>query len=232
MMSSVAKSVVLVATVASACTAALVSVVAVQVTGPQEAAGDTTTSSVIVPTTTSTVVAVETTPGGTGVYDGAGIRLGRLVGMTDGSVYDTFTVARDDFYFSVGADGGAYGEVMFDKPGCTGTPFVNSGFQIEWPRPLAGTERILIPAAGSRKVLWFAPAGSALTVLTPVSMLADRAVADSEDDGTDWPSLIDGVGNCVQLGSEYDPVLGRRLKSVPAPFAYDSSGPLELREDG
>lgn len=151
--------------------------------------------------------------------------------MADGSVYDTFTVTRDDFYFSVGADGGAYGEVMFDKPGCTGTPFVNSGFQVEWPRPLAGTERILVPAAGSRKVLWFAPAGNALTILTPVSMLADAAMADDEDSGPDWPSLIDGVGNCVRLGSEYEPVFGRRLKSVRAPFAYDSSEPLVLRED-
>jgi hypothetical protein len=164
------------------------------------------------------------------VYDSTGTYIGQLVDVTDGLWYDEYRIIRNGVYFFLPSHGGVYGEIYFDGPNCTGTPFVNLSASSQWPLRLSQSEAFLTLEPGSRTVRWYRPNSDSLTSLTPASVLGDYPTVD-EIGINDWIRNLDGVGSCTNLSGQ-SARLHRTLEPLTPPVIFATNSPLQLSSDG
>jgi hypothetical protein len=163
---------------------------------------------------------VSQTPSGTSVFDTTGNFLGSLVGIQAASTFDNFYIARDNYYFYLGSDGGVYQSVYFTEDNCSGTPFIS----YQSPHHRARPQHLLTITLeiNSTSTRFFEYSTSNITTpLTPRSRLADNSIYG-------FTSELDGRGSCLNIDWTWRVDPSRILREIPPPFALDTTGPLRL----
>lgn len=179
--------------------------------GIQGAKGDTGSSG---------AASVSQTQTGTSVFDTAGNFLGSFAGILSGGTFDYFYIARDNYYFYLGSDGGVYQSVYFTEDNCSGTPFFSH--QTPWHRALPQHLLTITLAVDSTSARFFEYSTNTVAApLTPRSRLADNSIYGMTEQ-------LDGRGSCVNINwtSQVEP--SRVLTEISPPFALDTTGPLRL----
>ena len=163
---------------------------------------------------------VSQTLSSTSVFDTTGNFLGSLVGIQAASTYDSFYIARDDYYFYLGSDGGVYQSVYFTEDNCSGTPFIS----YQSPHHRARPQHLLTVTLeiNSTSARFFKYSTDTIsTPLTPRSRLADNSIYG-------FTSELDGRGSCVNIDWTWRVDPSRILREIPPPFSLDTTGPLRL----